>query len=195
MISNQRTVFFSAGLLYFVCAARAQTNVPSEPLAAPAQTVTGNVTLVSDYRFRGVSQSFCQLAINSGLDYTHSTGFCLGNWNSSVSSSSYNSGAGLAVDLYGGCRSKLPYAINRPLWFKQHDRCLGEFRCVAGARELQEHAIPGPELQRRSRQPAYPWPACRAHQRAPLQRPLLHGLQIVAGERIFWRDANAGAGR
>jgi uncharacterized protein (TIGR02001 family) len=77
------------------------------PLAAHAEEVsshslTGNVSIVSDYRFRGVSQSYKQPAIQGGIDYSHSSGLYLGNWNSSVSGNSYNDGAGLEMDFYGG---------------------------------------------------------------------------------------------
>ncbi len=90
-------------------AANAQTQTPTDasgtaatPAATPA--VTGNLTLVSDYRFRGIAQSWGQPAVQGGFDYTHASGFYLGNWNSNVSSNSYNNGASLEMDLYGGYR-------------------------------------------------------------------------------------------
>lgn len=82
--------------------AQAQTEAPTA--AAPEHTITGNLTLVTDYRFRGISQSWGRPAVQGGLDYTHASGWYLGNWNSSVSSNSYNNGASLEVDLYGGYR-------------------------------------------------------------------------------------------
>ena len=112
MISNKHTAslvvcLLCSALLCFACAAHAQAAAPSEPVAPPVQTLTGNVTLVSDYRFRGVSQSYGQPAVQGGFDLTHGSGLYLGNWNSSVSSNSYNNGAGLEVDLYGGYRFAL----------------------------------------------------------------------------------------
>ncbi len=86
----------------------AATAVPAlahaQAAAAPASphTLAGNMAIVSDYRFRGISQSYLQPAIQGGFDYTHSSGFYLGNWNSSVSGLSYNSGGGIEMDLYGG---------------------------------------------------------------------------------------------
>jgi len=82
--------------------AMAQTSTPAD--AKPAYTLTGNLTIVSDYRFRGISQSYRLPAVQGGIDYTHSSGFYLGNWNSSVSGNSYNNGASLETDLYGGYR-------------------------------------------------------------------------------------------
>ena len=96
--------------LSLLCAAAAaQTQTPAEASAtavapAPTPAVTGNFNVVSDYRFRGLAQSWGQPAVQGGIDYTHASGFYLGNWNSSVSSNSYNNGASLEMDLYGGYR-------------------------------------------------------------------------------------------
>jgi len=53
-----------------------------EPEASP---VTANVTVVNDYRYRGISQSNFKPAIQGGFDYAHESGFYIGNWNSSIS--------------------------------------------------------------------------------------------------------------
>jgi len=68
---------------------------------AHAQLST-NVGLVSDYRFRGVSQSNNGAAVQGGIDYAHSSGLYVGNWNSSVSSALYPNSAGLESNLYAG---------------------------------------------------------------------------------------------
>ena len=105
MIMIKRVAALAAATLCAV--ASAQTTAPAAgEAAAVAATpaVTGNFSLVSDYRFRGISQSWGLPAIQGGIDYTHASGFYLGNWNSSVSSNSYNNGASLEVDLYGGYR-------------------------------------------------------------------------------------------
>lgn len=69
--------------------------------ATPAPAVTGNMTLASDYRFRGISQTFEEPALQGGFDYAHASGFYLGNWNSNVSETFY-AGAPLEMDFYGG---------------------------------------------------------------------------------------------
>jgi hypothetical protein len=58
--------------------------------------------IASDYRFRGISQTFLQPAIQGGVDYSHASGIYLGNWDSSVSGLSYANGAGIEMDFYGG---------------------------------------------------------------------------------------------
>jgi uncharacterized protein (TIGR02001 family) len=69
---------------------------------AEDNTLTGNLSLNSDYRFRGISQTYKQPAVQGGLDYAHTSGAYLGTWMSNVSGNSYNNGAGLEWDLYGG---------------------------------------------------------------------------------------------
>ena len=64
--------------------------------------LTGNLGLTSDYRFRGISQSQNAPAIQGGIDYAHSSGLYIGNWNSSVSSQVYTNGSGVESDIYGG---------------------------------------------------------------------------------------------
>ena len=68
---------------------------------APASPITGNMSLVSDYRFRGLTQTFEEPALQGGFDYAHSSGLYLGNWNSAISDSFY-AGSPLEMDFYGG---------------------------------------------------------------------------------------------
>lgn len=67
----------------------------------PAHTFTANVTVATDYRFRGISQTFKEPTIQGGFDYAHSSGFYLGNWNSNVSNHSFTDGS-VEMDVYGG---------------------------------------------------------------------------------------------
>lgn len=70
------------------------------PAAAPA--LTANVGLFSSYRFRGIDQTFGKPAIQGGVDYAHSSGFYVGNWNSNVSSGAGYPEGNLEMDFYGG---------------------------------------------------------------------------------------------
>jgi uncharacterized protein (TIGR02001 family) len=69
--------------------------------------VTGNLSLTSDYRFRGISQSQNAPAVQGGVDYAHSSGFYVGNWNSSTSSQLYTNGSGIESDLYAGFKKDI----------------------------------------------------------------------------------------
>lgn len=71
---------------------------------APTPAFTGNFALVSEYRFRGIDQTFGNPAVQGGVDYTHPSGVYLGNWNSNVSSGAGYPGGNLEMDFYGGYR-------------------------------------------------------------------------------------------
>src|SRR5438046_5764784 len=68
----------------------------------PPPPVTGNMTLVSEYRFRGIDQTFGKPAIQGGFDYSHASGIYLGNWNSNVNQGAGYVGGNLEMDFYGG---------------------------------------------------------------------------------------------
>ncbi|MDH3318311.1 MAG: TorF family putative porin, partial [Betaproteobacteria bacterium] len=83
-----------------LAAATALPGLASAQATSP-HSVAGNMSIVSDYRFRGISQTFVQSAIQGGIDYSHSSGFYLGNWNSNVSGISFVDGT-IETDFYGG---------------------------------------------------------------------------------------------
>lgn len=63
-------------------------------------SLSGNVALVSDYRFRGVSFSGGDFALQGGIDLEHSSGFYVGTWASTIDA---NAGFGeMELDVYGG---------------------------------------------------------------------------------------------
>ena len=66
--------------------ALAQSAPAPAPAPAPEKSpITANVTVVNDYRYRGMTQSNFKPAIQGGFDYAHESGFYIGNWNSSIS--------------------------------------------------------------------------------------------------------------
>lgn len=75
--------------------------VPGLALAQAASPIAGNVSLVSDYRFRGITQTFEEPALQGGFDYAHSSGFYVGNWNSSIADTFF-AGSPLEMDFYAG---------------------------------------------------------------------------------------------
>ncbi len=64
-------------------------------------SLTTNMGYVSDYRARGVSQTWRKEAIQGGFDLTHSSGFYLGAFGSNVSPNTYPK-ANVELDLYAG---------------------------------------------------------------------------------------------
>lgn len=75
--------------------------------AASAQEFSGNVTIVSDYSFRGESQTGRDAAIQGGFDLGFDSGFYIGTWASNVNFGPYSDGAdptytSMELDLYAG---------------------------------------------------------------------------------------------
>ena len=64
----------------FATPAFADESAPASP-----HTVTANVGVVSDYVFRGLTQTNGKPAIQGGVDYAHSSGVYVGTWLSNVS--------------------------------------------------------------------------------------------------------------
>ena len=86
----------------FAAPSRAQETAPPKPF-----TVTGSVGLVSDYRFRGVSQSDKEMAIQGGLTIAHTSGFYVGTWASNLAGWGQFGGANMELDLIGGFKTPL----------------------------------------------------------------------------------------
>ncbi|MDB5687900.1 MAG: hypothetical protein JWR77_2489, partial [Rhizorhabdus sp.] len=68
--------------------------------AAPF-TITGSAALVSDYRFRGISQSGKRIAPQASATITHSSGFYASFWSSGIDDY-VASGADAELDLIAG---------------------------------------------------------------------------------------------
>jgi len=72
---------------------------------ASAHTVTSNVGLVSNYVYRGITQTIGKPAIQGGFDYARTSGFYAGVWGSNVSWITGSGSAGnasLEMDTYAG---------------------------------------------------------------------------------------------
>ena len=94
-------------------AAYAQTPAPAaEPAASP---LTFNISLASNYKFRGQDQDQSKTralkpALQGGFDYAFDSGFYIGNWNSTINWTKYSLASGnnssVEIDLYGGYKFK-----------------------------------------------------------------------------------------
>ena len=78
--------------------------------AQAAPEVAFNIGVVSDYVFRGASQSNEDPALQGGVDATFGNGFYAGTWASMVD---FGDGTDAEVDLYGGYRTEAAgYALD-----------------------------------------------------------------------------------
>lgn len=78
----------------------AQTQ-PAAP--EPDYTLSFNVGAVTDYRYRGISQSRLRPALQGGADFAHKSGFYVGTWASTIKWIKDAGGdTDVEVDVYGG---------------------------------------------------------------------------------------------
>ena len=93
-------------------AALSAVAVPSITLAADS-SVAFNAGVVTDYRYRGLSQSRPQPALQGGVDFTAGS-FYLGAWGSTIKwikDAPYNGGANVEIDLYGGYKGEISKGV------------------------------------------------------------------------------------
>jgi uncharacterized protein (TIGR02001 family) len=94
--------------LAFTCA-QAQTAAPAAAAASAPEptlmsTITGNINVTSNYKFRGQDQGTLKgwsPAVQGGFDWTQN-GFYLGNWDSNISFA-----GNIEMDFYGGYRGEI----------------------------------------------------------------------------------------
>lgn len=76
---------------------------PAAPAAAPGNSLSYNVGVISDYRYRGISQSRLKPAVQGGIDFSHTSGLYVGTWASSIQWVKDAGGnANVELDIYGG---------------------------------------------------------------------------------------------
>jgi uncharacterized protein (TIGR02001 family) len=83
--------------------ALAAVSAPVFAQDAPASdiTVTGGATVVTDYRFRGISQTNKQFAVQGSIGVSHASGFYIGTWGSSIDDY-VAAGSDQEIDFFGG---------------------------------------------------------------------------------------------
>ena len=76
---------------------------------APASTLSYNIGVVTDYRYRGISQSRSKPALQGGIDYTDKSGFYVGAWGSTINwiKDSGASDGSMELDIYGGYKASV----------------------------------------------------------------------------------------
>ena len=107
MLIKSKSILSTTLLGALLCgnAAMAQTKAPE-----PDYTLAYNVAATTDYRFRGISQTSFNPAVQAGVDFTHKSGFYLGAFASNVSWVKDFNGASkgnFELDLYGGYKGEI----------------------------------------------------------------------------------------
>lgn len=104
MLTSKRGLIaatLSAACLFAATPAFADETAPPSDI-----TITGTAAVVSQYRFRGLSQSNNQPVVQGSMTISHSSGLYVSVWGSSASSNGFNDSpidiGGTEIDIYGG---------------------------------------------------------------------------------------------
>jgi len=107
----KKTRLIAAAVAMAACALSLAARAQDKKEPEPDWKFAGNMTLASEYLYRGIAQTNNKPAIQGGFDLTHASGFYVGNWNSNISwLSDGNPGlsAPIEMDFYGGYKIALP---------------------------------------------------------------------------------------
>jgi uncharacterized protein (TIGR02001 family) len=94
------------------------------PALAGDFTPSANVSLVSNYLYRGISQSGANPAIQGGFDLAHASGAYVGVWGSSISwlgDAAVATDAGLELDTYFGFKNAFATDFNYDVGFLRYN--------------------------------------------------------------------------
>jgi hypothetical protein len=101
-----RYLYITAAALALLASKPALAQEESGPIS-----VTGTFGLASDYRFRGVSQTDKEMAVQGGITISHESGFYVGTWGSNLSGWGTFGGSNTELDIYGGYAVQVTEAV------------------------------------------------------------------------------------
>jgi len=102
--------------------AMAADEAPAEPAAAPADPLSFNLSVTSDYRYRGISQTRRKPALQGGADYAFDSGFYVGTWLSTIKWIKDAGGKGsVEWDIYGGYKTEVAKGLTLDVGVLQYE--------------------------------------------------------------------------
>lgn len=129
-----------------IAASIAATIATLSPMAAHADDMFSfNVGAVSDYRYRGISQSRLEPALQGGIDATLPEGFYVGTWASTIKWIKDGGGnADFEWDLYGGWKHELAKDVTLDLGLLRYQYVDNQLPTSANTTELYGAVSFGP---------------------------------------------------
>ena len=107
--------------LLSVLALSAAPLLPATAQAQDASPLTFNLGAFSEYRYRGISQSRSQPAVQGGFDYAAPNGLYVGAWASTIKWIKDSGGkADLEIDLYGGYKGTIAEGVGYDVGFLRY---------------------------------------------------------------------------
>jgi uncharacterized protein (TIGR02001 family) len=115
--------------------------VSALPTLAQAQEAASplsfNVSVTTDYRYRGISQTRLKPALQGGADYDFGNGFYIGTWASTIKWIKDGGGdADVEIDLYGGFKTELAKGLNLDVGVLHYDYPSNKLNPSANTTEL-----------------------------------------------------------
>nr|WP_229632156.1 TorF family putative porin [Pseudoduganella violaceinigra] len=116
------------------------------PEAKPDNEFSYNAALVSDYRYRGISQTRLKPALQGGADWVNNpTGFYAGAWASTIKWIKDSGGdASVEIDLYGGKRGEIGQGVSYDVGFLAYVYPSNQLNPSTNTRELYGQLGYGP---------------------------------------------------
>jgi len=104
-----------------------------------------NIGAVSEYRYRGISQTRLKPALQGGIDYAAPNGFYVGTWASTIKWIKDAGGdAGVEIDLYGGYKTEVAKGLTLDFGLLQYYYPSNKLNPSANTLEIYGAATFGP---------------------------------------------------
>ena len=102
----------SATLTKYLALSALAASAFSTGAALAENTLTYNIGAVSDYRYRGLSQTNLKPTAQAGLDYAHASGLYVGTWASGIK---WLADSSVELDIYGGYKGEITKGLGYDL--------------------------------------------------------------------------------
>lgn len=134
-----KTAFVLSSLLVSG-AVMAQAKAPE-----PDYTLGFNVGAVSDYRYRGISQTRFMGTVQAGVDFAHKNGFYLGAWGSGIKwiKDAGATDGSLELDLYGGYKGAINSSLSYDVGYLRYQYVSNTLGNVSGFADANTDEIYG----------------------------------------------------
>jgi len=95
---------------------------PAADATPPADPLSFNISVTSDYRYRGISQTRLKPALQGGADYADPSGWYVGTWLSTIKWIKDAGGdAPVEWDLYGGYKTEIATGLTLDVGVLQYE--------------------------------------------------------------------------
>lgn len=107
--------------LLALAAVSAITAMPTVAQAQEASPLSFNIGAVTDYRYRGISQTRLKPAVQGGIDYALPNGFYVGTWASTIKwIKDVGGDASVEIDVYGGYKGEVAKGLTLDVGLLQY---------------------------------------------------------------------------